>query len=224
MCGRFIVLSDLEEVQLTFDLNQVKTEVKPSYNIAPTQSIAVVVRREGQNILEAMRWGLIPVWAKDASLGARLINARAESLAEKPSFKRSLKNQRCLIVADGFYEWRKQGAAKIPMLIRLKSTAPFGFAGLYDTWQAPSGERIASCAIITTQPNELMQPIHDRMPVILPPRAYSTWLDSANQDSAKLISLLKPYPAEQMRAYPVSHLVNSPANNSPELIVPVVSG
>jgi putative SOS response-associated peptidase YedK len=221
MCGRFVIKSDLQQIQLAFNVTQVHAQVQPSYNIAPTQPVATIVQREHQIALEAMRWGLIPAWAKDASIGAKMINARAEGIAEKPSFKRPLKSKRCLIVADGFYEWKKERARKIPMFIRLKSDAPFAFAGLYDVWQSAPDKTITSCAIITTRPNELMQTIHTRMPVILPKSAYSSWLDPANQNLAELIALLEPYPADAMLAYPVSMLVNSPRNNSPECIQPV---
>lgn len=218
MCGRFIIKSDLEQIQLAFSIDQVEAQVQPSYNIAPTQSIVTVAQRDGQNVLENMRWGLIPVWAKDMSIGSKMINARAESVAEKASFKRPLKSRRCLIVADGFYEWQKEGAKKIPIFIHLKSQKPFAFAGLYDVWKSPDGDWITSCAIITTRPNELMEPIHNRMPVILPKTAYKPWLDSSNQDLDELVALLQPYPADKMLAYPVSPLVNSPRNNSPECI------
>jgi putative SOS response-associated peptidase YedK len=221
MCGRFIIKSDLKQIQLAFNIDQVNTEVKPSYNVAPTQPVVTVVQRDGQNILEEMRWGLIPVWAKDASIGYKMINARAESVSEKASFKRPLKNRRCLIVADGFYEWQTDGSRKIPMFIRLKSNKPFGFAGLYDVWKSPDGEWITSCAIITTTPNGLMESIHNRMPVILPKKAYELWLDPSNQDLEELGALLQAYPADEMEAYQVSRLVNSPKNNSPELIRPV---
>lgn len=218
MCGRFIIKSDLEQIQLAFSIDQVEAQVQPSYNIAPTQSIVTVAQRDGQNVLENMRWGLIPVWAKDMSIGSKMINARAESVAEKASFKRPLKSRRCLIVADGFYEWQKEGAKKIPMFIHLKSQKPFAFAGLYDVWKSPDGDWITSCAIITTRPNELMETIHNRMPVILPKTAYKPWLDVSNQDLDELVALLQPYPADKMLAYPVSPLVNSPRNNSPECI------
>ncbi|MBI5652481.1 MAG: SOS response-associated peptidase [Chloroflexi bacterium] len=221
MCGRFVVKSDLQQIQLAFNVTQVNTQVQPSYNIAPTQPVATIIQRAQQIALEAMRWGLIPAWAKDASIGAKMINARAETIAEKPSFKRSFKSKRCLIVADGFYEWKKEGAQKIPMFIRLKSDALFAFAGLYDVWQAAPDKTITSCAIITTRPNELMQTIHDRMPVILPKSAYASWLDPANQNLDELIALLQPYPADAMLAYPVSTLVNSPRHNSPECIQPI---
>jgi putative SOS response-associated peptidase YedK len=221
MCGRFVIKSDLQQIQLAFNVTQVHAQVQPSYNIAPTQPVATIVQREHQIALEAMRWGLIPAWAKDASIGAKMINARAEGIAEKPSFKRPLKSKRCLIVADGFYEWKKERARKIPMFIRLKSDAPFAFAGLYDVWQSAPDKTITSCAIITTRPNELMQTIHTRMPVILPKSAYASWLDPANQNLVELLAMLEPYPADAMLAYPVSMLVNSPRNNSPECILPV---
>ncbi len=220
MCGRFTNQSDPAQLQMEFNLEEVPAEVQPSYNIAPTQEILTVVQRDGQNVLEGMRWGLIPSWAQDPQIGARMINARAESVAEKPSFKRPLKSQRCLIVADGFYEWRQTGSQKVPMFIRLKSKHPFGFAGLYDRWKSEEGTWITSCTILTTTANELMQPIHQRMPVILPKKDYKKWLDPSNQDLDDLVSLLKPFEANKMVAYQVSPLVNSPRNNSPECIEP----
>jgi putative SOS response-associated peptidase YedK len=223
MCGRFIIDSDPDQIQKAFKLDQVNTTVEPNYNIAPTQNVFTIVQRDGQNVLEAMRWGLIPVWAKDMSIGSKMINARAESVAEKPTFKRPLKSRRCLIIADGFYEWQKAGSAKTPMFIRPKSKGPFAFAGLYDTWKSPAdGQALSSCAIITTsaKEHELMRSIHERMPVILPKKAYKLWLDPENQDLDELVALLQPYPADKMIAYPVSTLVNSPRNNSPECIRP----
>ena len=220
MCGRFTLHTDLEQIQKVFKLDEIAAEPEPSYNVAPTQPVYAIVDHDGKSSLSRMRWGLIPFWAKDASIGSKMINARAETLAEKASFKRPFKSQRCLIVADGFYEWRKDGAVKIPTYIHLKSGKPFGFAGLYDTWKAPDGELVTSCTIITTTPNELMQAIHDRMPVIVPTRSHQTWLDPANQDIAKLTALLVPYKATEMEAWPVARLVNSPANNTAELIKP----
>ena len=221
MCGRFTLHANLKEIQETFKVDEVVAEPTPSYNVAPTQQVYAVVQHDGKSVLEGMRWGLIPFWAKDASIGSKMINARAETLTEKSSFSRPLKNQRCLIVADGFYEWRKEGTAKIPTYIHLKSGKPFGFAGLYDTWKSPEGEVLTTCTIITTSPNEVTAPIHDRMPVIVPARSYATWLDPANQDIDKLTALLAPYKASEMEAWPVARLVNSPANNTPELIKPV---
>ncbi len=209
MCGRFL-----------FKLDVAIIPVVPSYNVAPTQSVITLVQRDGHTVLEAMRWGLIPVWAKDMEIGARMINARAETITEKASFKRPLKSQRCLIVADGFYEWPKKGPSKTPVFIHLKTKGPFGFAGLYDHWKSPEGDRITTCTIITTAANELMAAFHDRMPVILPKTAYKKWLDPSNQDLDELVELLQPYPAEKMVAYPVSPLVNSIRNNSPDCIRP----
>ncbi len=221
MCGRFVLFSDLKHIQLAFDLDQANVNLEPSYNIAPTHQIAVIVQRAGSRTLETMRWGLIPSWAKDERMGARMINARAETVAEKPSFKRALVQRRCIVIADGFYEWHTVGTKKTPMYVRLKSGEPMGLAGLYDTWQSPESETITSCAIITTTANTLVQPIHDRMPVILSREAQRAWLDATNQDIKQLMALLKPYPAEQMQAYPVSPLVNSPRNNSAECIKPI---
>ena len=218
MCGRFVVFSDLKDIQRAFDIPATQTEVKPSYNVAPTHQVYVVVQRAGANALETMRWGLIPSWAKDEKIGSRMINARAESVAEKPSFKRSLQKRRCLVIADGFYEWHTEDGKKTPMFIRLKTDEPIGFAGLYDTWKSPDGEEITSCTIITTSANSMMQKIHERMPVILSKEAQKTWLDPEIQDVEKLVALLKPYSADKMQAYPVSPQVNSPKNNSAELI------
>lgn len=221
MCGRFTLHTDLEQVAKLFDADLPAIDMAPSYNVAPTQPVLAVVAAEGKNRLVAMRWGLIPVWAKDASIGSRMINARAETLADKASFKRPFKSQRCLVVADGFFEWRKTEGGKVPMYIRLKNGKPFGFAGLYDRWTSPDGEPVTSCTIITTSANALVEPIHDRMPVIVPARRQAQWLDPKNQRIDQLTEMLAPYPAAQMEAYPVARLVNSPNNNTPACIEPV---
>jgi len=223
MCGRFALYSSLDEIKEVFSVQQVEMDLGPSYNVAPTQKVAVVVHKDGVVHLRPMVWGLIPAWAKDASIGSRMINARSETLGQKPSFRRPLSSQRCLIVADGFFEWQKSEQGRIPMFIRLKSRRPLGFAGLYDVWTSPSGEKITSCTIITTDANELVRPIHDRMPVILPRPDYATWLDPAPQSAARLLPLLRPYLAQEMEAYPVSRLVNSPANNGPQIVEPVAA-
>ncbi|MBI5876960.1 MAG: SOS response-associated peptidase [Chloroflexi bacterium] len=220
MCGRFTLYTNLEQLAMLFDADAPDIALPPSYNIAPTQPAMTVVHRDDRNKLAAMRWGLIPVWAKDISIGSRMINARAETLGEKASFKRLFKSRRCLVVADGFFEWRKTSEGKIPMHIRLKSHEPFGFAGLYDTWTSPDGLAITSCTIITTAANEFMLPIHDRMPAIIAARRRAEWLDPQNDKIEQLAALLAPYPAREMEAYPVSRLVNSPAHNSPEIITP----
>ena len=166
-----------------------------------------------------MRWGLIPSWAKDMSIGNRAINARAETLAEKPMFRTALRRRRCLILADGFYEWVRAGKARQPMRILLTTGEPFAFAGLWETWTNPAGETIHSCTIVTTAPNDLTRPIHDRMPVILLPENESVWLNHSIEDASELNGLLTPYPASEMEAYPVSPMVNSPANDIPDIII-----
>ena len=221
MCGRFTLTTDAEKLEQAFDLAAGSVELLPRFNIAPTQPVAVVVNQGGERVLDAFRWGLIPVWAKDKGIGNRMINARGETVAEKPSFKRPFQKQRCLVLADGFYEWRKTPAGKIPTYIHLADHQPFAFAGLWDRWQSPEGEEITSCTIITTEPNAVMQPIHNRMPVILTPEALDPWLDPTSHSPDALLPLLKPYPPETMRTYPVSRLVNSPANESSDCIQPV---
>jgi putative SOS response-associated peptidase YedK len=194
---------------------------QPRYNIAPTQPVAVIPN-DGQNRLDFYVWGLIPFWAKDPAIGSRMINARSETLAEKPSFKSALRRRRCLIPADGFYEWQANpsGKGKTPMYIRLQDGKPFAFAGLWERWNSPDGSTILSTTIITTRPNALMEPIHNRMPVILPSSAYAAWLTPEETDAAALLPLLEPYPAQAMAAYAVSTLVNSPAHDAPDLIQP----
>jgi putative SOS response-associated peptidase YedK len=218
MCGRFALYSSVDEIRQAFSVQQVEMDLKSSYNVAPTQQVAVVVNKDGVNHLQPMVWGLIPVWAKDASIGSKMINARAETLAQKPSFKRPLATQRCLVVANGFFEWQKTGPSRIPMFVRLRSGGPLGLAGLYDVWTSPSGEKITSCTIITTDANELVQSIHNRMPVILPQPEYQMWLDPRPKPPSELLPLLRPYMAQDLEAYPVSRLVNSPANNVPECV------
>jgi putative SOS response-associated peptidase YedK len=220
MCGRFVRKSTIEIIAKEFEVKRVSCDLKPSYNIAPGDNLAVIID-DGANYLIQLRWGLIPSWAKDPSIGNKMINARAETLSEKPSFKAAFRKRRCLIVADGFYEWRKDGRVKTPVYIRLKSERPFGFAGLYDSWTSPEGKEISTCTIITTGPNELMKPIHDRMPVIIPKAQEALWLDSSIQDERLLFPVLKPYDSQEMEAYDVSQIVNSPKNNSPECIKPV---
>ena len=220
MCGRYWLKSEKKVIINEFNVYEVRTEVKPDYNITPGRNV-LCVTKNGNNKLVSMRWGLIPSWAKDEQIGYRTINARTETLTEKPSFLRPFQNQRCLIIADGFYEWRKQVTRKTPLAIKQKNNKPFGFAGLYDQWQSPEGNLITSCTIITTEPNELISPIHDRMPAILNPEAYDIWLDKNTGDPQKLLSLLIPYNSKEMEAYEVSLLVNSPKNNSPDLIKPV---
>ncbi len=217
MCGRFILIRDPEHLQQELPIDQVKAGVTPRYNIAPSTPVATVVQREGKNELDLMEWGFLPGWAREKGMKP-MINARAEGIATKGMFKRAFQTSRCLIAGDGFYEWQRAGNQKIPMFIHLKSGKPFGFAGIYIISKSDDGLPIATCAIITTTPNELMQPIHNRMPVILPQKAYAAWLDPANQNVDALVALLQPYPAKEMEAWQVSRLVNKPENDSPELI------
>ena len=220
MCGRFTLFLDKEQLQLTFPIDHVNAEVKPRYNIAPSTPVATVAQREGKNELDVMEWGFFPGWAKEKGM-TPMINARAEGIAAKAMFKRSFQTSRCLIPADGFYEWQRAGNQEIPMFIHLKSGEPFGFAGIYTVSKSNEGSPIVTCAIITTTPNELMQPIHNRMPVILPKEAYADWLDPAKQDVEALAAMLQPYPAQEMEAWEVSRRVNRPENDSADLIQPV---
>jgi putative SOS response-associated peptidase YedK len=221
MCGRFTLTIDPSLLREAFPGFEVPGDLAPRYNIAPTQPVAVIAN-DGQQQIQMFRWGLIPHWAKDPKIGNRMINARAETVAEKPSFRNAYRRRRCLVLADGFYEWRKEPGQKrkTPMYIRLQSGRPFGFAGLWETWQPDGGEALRSCTIITTTPNELVAPIHNRMPLVLAPEAYELWLDPAEQAPDRLDPWLGPYPASEMTAYPVSTLVNNPRNDSAACIVP----
>lgn len=221
MCGRFVCKSTLDELVEVFQIDEISDDLPgPSYNIAPGESVPAIIGN-GKRKLGKLQWGLVPSWAKDPEIGHKMINARAETLTEKPSFREAFKKRRCLIVADGFYEWRKDGDEKVPMYIYLKSHLPFAFAGLYEIWYSPEGERLSSCAIITTGPNSLMKSIHDRMPVIIPVYGYDIWLDRKVTDPEVLQAMLVPYPAEEMAAYEVSKWVNSPKNNSEKCIAEV---
>ena len=220
MCGRFVQYTLFPLLEKEFALKfGADTPLRQSWNIAPTQQVPVVVN-EGGNRLITCRWGLIPSWSRDAAIGSRMINARAETLAEKPSFKGPLRKHRCLVVADGFYEWKKTESGKIPVYITGKDRRPMGFAGLYSDWTPPEGERIRTCTIVTTQPNELLEPIHNRMPVIINPDDRLMWLDPDEHDPEKLVPLLSPYPSDGLEVWEVSRAVNSPSNNSPQLIDP----
>ncbi len=221
MCGRFTLHHPEEEVAEGFGVQQLFSPLAPRYNIAPSQPVAVVLEEEGRRCLDAYKWGLVPFWAKDPKIGARMINARAETLAEKPSFRAALTRRRCLIPADGFYEWKKEGDARRPFHIRLRSEEPFPFAGLYEEWQAPDGSPLRTCTIITVEPNPLMAQIHNRMPAILDPDAREAWLDPALKDAPGLLQLLKPYPEKEMEAFPVSRRVNAPTFDDPACIQPV---
>ena len=219
MCGRFVQKSDLRKIAPLFHASIVESDVQPSYNIAPRQPIAVVMEK-GERKIVTMSWGLIPHWAKDEAIANKLINARSETVTEKPSFRDSFKKRRCLIIADGFYEWQGTGLGKKPFFICMKDEVPFGMAGLYDVWTNAVGEKVTTCAIITTEANESMKPIHHRMPVILEAKDYDLWLDVETVAGGNLQTILKPCDPGLLQTRQVSLLVNNPRNNSPECIVP----
>ena len=199
MCGRFILLTDLFVIVESFSINEIACDYRPDDNISPGQQVAAVIHDNDKNRLAGYRWGLIPSWAEDPSIGSRMFNARAETIAEKPSFAQAFQKRRCLIPADGFYEWQKTGKVKIPLRFALKSGQPFGFAGLYETWISPGKEPVNTCTIITTEANELIRPIHERMPVIVPKDREAFWIDPDNRHQKELLSILKPYPSDEMR-------------------------
>jgi putative SOS response-associated peptidase YedK len=220
MCGRFVLISDAQTIQTAFDLSSTPHDTVARFNIAPTQPVAVITN-ENPHELTYHRWGLIPSWSKDMKIGSTLINARSETIEEKPSFRTAFKRRRCLIPADGFFEWKKQvDDSKTPMFIHLKDNPLFAFAGLWEVWNSPEGDEIRTCTILTTDANPFMASIHHRMPVILPRSDYEAWL-SDEQSAGFLKAMLKPYDPDQMTAYEVSRLVNKPSNDTPECIEPV---
>ena len=203
MCGRFVLVTDLTKIMEEFSIGNMVSAFQPNWNISPGQHIHAVVQRDGKNILESFLWGLIPPWAKDSSIGNKMFNARAETIAEKPSFKNAFQKRRCLIPADGFYEWQKLEKMKKPFRFSLKSEKPFGLAGLYETWISPEKKQINTCTIITTDSNELIQSIHNRMPVIVKKELEDFWIDPDNNNKEGLLAILKPYSSEEMTISPV---------------------
>jgi putative SOS response-associated peptidase YedK len=220
MCGRFVRSSSLKKICEYFDVKHPTFESEPSYNISPSQNI-LIINKPGAKQLATCKWGFMPSWAKDFSLGYKMINARVETITEKPTFKAAFRKQRCLVVANGFYEWHKDMKRKIPAYISLKSGKLFGFAGLYNAWTSPEGEKICTCTIFTTESNELISAIHDRMPVIVPHDKEDIWLAPEVDDAELLKSCLRPYPSEEMVLNRVSDRVNSPTFNSLENIKPL---
>ena len=221
MCGRYSLFTDYAVLIERFHIEETalnEDEYSASYNVAPSQQVVAVVNDGDKNRLGKLRWGLIPPWAKDVKIGYKMINARSETAAEKPSFRNAFKKKRCLVIADSFYEWQRKDGKKIPMRIKLKTGEPFAFAALWESWKSPDGQPVNSCSILTTSPNALMVSIHDRMPVILTKEGEKIWLDPHMDDIDTLKGLLQPYKAEEMEAYRVSEEVNSPKNNKPELI------
>lgn len=218
MCGRFTLRTPAAEVARHFRLPDVP-DLDARYNIAPSQDIPVIrPGQEQQRELVFCRWGLVPFFAKEPSAGRQPINARCETVATSPMFRAAIRRRRCLIPADGFYEWKRVGSKKQPFYIRLKCNEPFAFAGIWERWG--ENDELQTCAMLTTDANELMQPIHDRMPVLLPPNAYELWLDPEVEDVTRIKHLFEPYPADEMEAYAVSTDVNRPTHDAPDCIQP----
>lgn len=222
MCGRFTLITPVETLAEQFQLFEIPS-LSPRYNIAPTQPVATVRQssKAGGREMALLHWGLVPSWTKDPGIGARMINARSETVAEKPAFRVAFRRRRCLVLADGFYEWQRLERGKQPFYVRLRDGRPFAFAGLWEHWEGSGGVTIDSCTLLTTEPNSLLRPVHNRMPVILVPKNYDLWLDPGVQKAELLRPLLCPYPSEALAAYPVSLWVNSPQNDGPRCIEPL---
>lgn len=219
MCGRFTITDPIDAIMDRYYASIADGfEYRPNYNAAPMQNIPTIIGSKDGNRLGSLRWGLVPVWAKDDKIGNKMINARAETLAQKPAFKRLINSKRCIIPTNGFYEWRKVGSSKQPMRILMKNDSIFSLAGLYDTWTDPDGNKLSTCTIITTEPNSLMEDIHNRMPVILHPEDEAEWLGRDSEGIKSLLGLLKPYQASEMRAYEVPKEVGNVRNNNKELL------
>ena len=222
MCGRFVGYRSLDELKNIFPIDQSACEVTANYNVAPSQEILAIFNHQGENWLDKFHWGLVPFWAKDPSIGNRMINARAETIAENPSFRNAFKQRRCLIIADGFYEWQGPKGQKQPMFITLCDKKPFAFAGLWETWSKKDPETLyKSCTIITTEACEAVREIHHRMPVIIKPEAYKFWLNPNNQDVNALKNILEKELLTDLVSHPVSKQVNSTRNNDASCIDPV---
>lgn len=223
MCGRITLVSSATELVAAFELDaaQALPVFEPRYNIAPSQDVlAVRIDREGRRVLTQERWGLVPHWAKDPAIGNRMINARSESAAEKPAFREALKFRRCIVPADGFYEWSGARSERTPYLFRRDDRQLLGLAGLYERWLGEGGEVVDSCTILTTEANDVMRPFHDRMPVILPREAYGQWLSLEEDDPSRIAPLLRPCPNEWLTPSPVSTRLNNTRNDDPSCLVP----
>ncbi len=221
MCGRYQLSVKEKDITVRFHVDVYEKLYRPSYNCAPSQALPVI-SNDNPGVMSLYKWGLIPFWAKDPKIGYKLINAKAETINEKPSFRNSFRRKRCMVLCNGFYEWRKNGKEKTPYRIYLKQEKLFAMAGIWDEWKDAEERPVRSFSIITTSPNELMKDIHSRMPVILKEEEEAIWLKE--NDPGRLSSLLQPYPADEMEAYKISSFVNSPRNDSPEVIEPVRVG
>lgn len=217
MCGRFTQRQPAASLKKEFKVEEVPT-VEAQYNISPTQNILSVRQMPDGREMGLLKWGLIPSWAKDSSMGAKLINARSETVTEKPSFREAFRKRRCIIPADGFYEWQRTGGKKQPFFFQMHDERPFVFAGLWDRWKSQEGEMIDTCTILTTEANDVLRPVHDRMPVILYPEDYDLWLDDDVRKSDLRYELLRPFPGSEMIAYPVSTLINNTRSQGAELV------
>jgi putative SOS response-associated peptidase YedK len=227
MCGRYTLTSPEEILRKLFDFGELPDLGPPRYNIAPSQPVVGVTAGKpgGRDLqLRLFRWGLVPFWAKDPDIGNRLINARSETASTKPAFRAAMKYRRCLLPADGFYEWKKTDEGKQPYHIGMEGHEPFALAGLWESWDGGGTGPLETCAILTTEPNELLAEVHNRMPVIIPPEHFARWLDPDATDPGELASLLGPYPPGEMTAYPVSRRVNRPTHDAPECIEPIEQG
>jgi len=219
VCGRFTLTSSGEEIARSFEL-QNAPRLRPRYNIAPSQEIAAVREEGGRRLLEPHRWGLIPSWAKDPAIGNRLINARSETAAQKPSFRNAMRSRRCIVPADGFFEWSGRGPERRPFLIRMRDSRPFGIAGLWERWTGEGGEVIESCTLLTCEANRVVRELHQRMPVILEPRSFGRWLDPGQREAAAVADLLVPCPEDWLDVVPVSRHVNNASNDDPACLTP----
>lgn len=222
MCGRYTITVTMEELMLYYHIEESSSPWhQPRYNVAPGQSIPAIVHDGKRNRLGELKWGLVPAWADDPKIGYTMINARAETAASRPAFREPFRRKRCIVPADGFYEWMVTGRDKQPIRFVLKSRSLFSMAALYDTWRAPDGTKLSTCTILTTDPNDKVSPVHNRMPVILRPEDEAVWLNRDLGDPSRLQALLKPYPSEEMEAYPVGAAVGNVRNDDASLIEPL---
>jgi len=221
MCARYVITSPADALRALFGYGE-RPNLPPRYNVAPTQPIPIVRLRDGKRSFALVRWGFVPAWVKDPKAFSLLINARGETALDKPSFRNGMRRRRCLIPADGFYDWR-DGTPRRPYFVRSKSGGPIAFAGLWETWSGPNGKEVDTAAIVTTRANRLLAAIHDRMPVIVPAEAFDLWLDCARVDAATAAALITPAPEELLEYYEVSPAVNRVANDSEALIVPAAA-
>jgi putative SOS response-associated peptidase YedK len=223
MCGRYVIISSPEAIRALFGYPE-QPNFPPRYNVAPTQPVPIVRLAEGRRSFALVRWGLIPAWVKDPRTFTLLINARGESVIDKPAFHNAMRRRRCLFPADGFYEWRQEGKARRPFFVRPKAGGPIAFAGLWETWMGPNGEEMDTAAIVTTRANRALAAIHERMPVIVPPDAFDFWLDGSKVDAETASAVIAPAPEQLLEAYEISPAVNHVANDSPELVTQFTPG